>query len=65
MNELMIILAGNQWLYFKTNKAVADKALDDFLETAESAGINPDNLDIRGTELRNPEGKTISVFHTP
>ena len=65
MNELMIILAGDQWLYFKTDEVAADRAIDRFLEAAEGAGINTDNLNILGANPRNSGGETISGFGIP
>ena len=59
MNELMIILRGGSYLYFKTAYRQADKAFDDFLEACEIARINVDNLDFFEAVLRNEDGKDI------
>lgn len=65
MNELMIVIDGNQWIYFKTNEDVADKALARFLEVTTNAEINLDNVHILRAELRNEDGEIISVFSNP
>ena len=38
MNELMIVLSGNSWLYFMTNQVTVDKAFDKFCEACEICG---------------------------
>lgn len=61
MNELMIVLSGNSWLYFMTNQVTVDKAFDKFCEACEICGINIDNLDIEQMELRNAEGGILDI----
>lgn len=59
MNELMVILRGGDYLYFKTACKQADKAFDDFLEACEAVRINVDNIDFFEAVLRSEDGKDI------
>ena len=61
MNELMIVLSGNSWLYFMTNQVTVDKAFDKFCEACEICGINIDNLDIEQMVLRDNTGYCLDV----
>lgn len=59
MNELMVILDGNHWLYFRTSQMMADKAFQEFLEALNNAGINDDNVGYIKAVLRNSAGDDI------
>ena len=60
-NEAMITVNGG-WLYFKTNAAEADKALDRFHEACENAGIDISNIEISECEVRNEDGDAMDTF---
>lgn len=50
--ELMIVIAGSNWIYFATDKDNEHDALNEFVEKCEMVGINIDNVTIAETELR-------------
>lgn len=58
----MITVNGGGWLYFKTNEAAADKALDRFYNACENAGIDISNIEISECEVRNEDGDTIDTW---
>ena len=53
MNELMIVLEGGNYIYYKTKLNKAWDALREFEWSCESVGINIDNVGITSAELRN------------
>ena len=59
MNELMVILEGGHWLYFRTSQTKADKAFQEFQEALNNAGINDDNVGYIKAGLRNSAGNYI------
>lgn len=57
MNELMIMFAGQNWIYFATDKTNCADAFVDFEKKCATVGINIDNMEVVSTVLRNAEGK--------
>ena len=53
--ELMIVIAGSNWIYFATDKDNEHDALNEFVGKCEMVGINIDNVTIAETELRAAE----------
>jgi len=59
MNELMIVLAGGSWMYFKTRATSVDTAFTDFCETCDNIQLNIDNLEIIRMVLRDTDENDI------
>lgn len=59
MNELMLVITSEDWIYFPTRCIEADSAFAEFLRTCESVGINMDNVYFESYELRDSEGNYI------
>lgn len=59
MNELMIVIEGMQWIYFRTEQKTADKAFQEFNETCDSIGLNHDNVAFIKAVLRDKEGNDV------
>ena len=62
MNELMIILQDNTYMYYQTAENTAQNALQNFYTTCTSNGINLDNIVIAECRLRNSRQKDIDIF---
>ena len=59
MNELMVLCAGNQWMYFRTLCTTVKSAYGDFQRSMQDAKVNIDNLQILSAELRDLDGNAI------
>ena len=59
MNELMILIGGGQWMYYKTMQATADKAFQRFNEACDIMEVNMDNVTVKEVTLRNKTGDDI------
>ena len=62
MNELMIILQDNTYMYYQTAENTAKNALQNFYTTCASNGINLDNIVIAECRLRNSRQKDIDTL---
>lgn len=62
MNELIVVIDNDNWIYFKTDATDVGSAIDDCLDAAESVGINFDNIDPYKCLLRDRYGETIDVY---
>ena len=56
MNELMVVLVGGSYFYYKTESMDVAEATEKFIEALESVGINTDNITIERCELRDCYG---------
>ena len=65
MNELMVVIGGSQWAYFRTKQTAADKAFSEFCEQCDNIGLNIDNVTVTKAVLRNESGDDIDEvdFH--
>lgn len=61
MNELMIVLEGHSWLYYKTEQGTVQAAFREFCKVSEDAGINFDNARVIKLELRDKIENTIDT----
>ena len=64
MNELMVVVEGQQWLYYKTDENDVSRAFSQFCECCDNNGINLDNLSIVSVKLRDQDGETIGTIGT-
>ncbi len=62
MNELMIILQDNTYMYYQTSATTAENALYNFHITCAANGINTDNIVITACHLRNSAQKDIDSY---
>ena len=60
-NELMIVY-GENWIYFKTDAETADKAYGEYVSVCENNGINIDNMQPTQIILRDENYNDIDSF---
>ena len=62
MNELMVVITTNSYLYWKTKETDARYAYREMQNNMERIGINIDNLWVCELILRNENGEDIDSW---